>query len=1040
MDEWKVKKSILATSIEEKRLYRSRIRKFRKTHGFYVILLISLLVLQFIALAFFTRGFLLTRPVYDDVSIIPTLNTEDEAFNINSKFKKTMLIIISGISFDNLIPIPEESINYNESYHNNLNVLYNNFNQSLQNTSNEESSSSLLIKLKTYPPTDTLQRVKCITGGSVPSFIDTGITFYGSMIEEDNILKQMYLNNRSIYFTGDKFWNSLYSKYFQNFKLANNIDDIIDYFQKITTSTNHSYGESNRSSDKPISLDTNLLQNISSIPTISNATVTTPSKDWDILIGHIMEDTMNEKVTQLKVNSFLNDTINSIDNDTLLLVLGDYSTANNHMLDTGLFMYTKKFKNFWNLQNHLGEYNVDNFGENYRVIDQFDVVPSLSLLLGLPIPFNNLGWPIDEIISPINSNLNDVRTLWYNSTLSQLKHYKDKTTISKSRSKNAILQKLWLKAIENPIENGEIYQKSLLKMCQKKWTQFDNLSIVIGIVLLFISLILLIFITKMIPSILVSQMVTEFVHCIGRWVLICNFFINILFYIVKKPTNYEYIIWCALFATGVGITIGSTIPIFQRYNWSWIYGRLFEDPYDYWTNIGLMFLLTHCLVFASNSFIIWEDRITSFLLTTFGFISLYEFTFIPRRTNTSALFTAVISEQQGTSSGVNPSKANSYSLPPTRFARLLGGYHSIVLILCTRIGSSITACRPEQGDYCIPTFTSDSNFSGWSMGLCFLAVLFIPLCVKGYYNLTSSYQAAAPIWIDVFLKGLLLGNFIYWSLVAIERHNIVLPWDLSIAKQVLARMLSGFALVVCNLGWALGPLCIKLNTRNSDVRSQQTTILGYSNIYGAPFFLLVLNALMIIMFFSKPLSQVSYALMCNQLLSLLEIIDLLKLKENIIAPLTLGLLAYQQFFTTGHEATVMSIQWDISHILSDTESLPLTSLTLIINTFGPFILVALSVALITLWQQPPDVLKPLTILGRIVSNCGTLLIYNTILCLSSVILVIYFKGHDLEWEVFCPRYLMAASCLVVIQIVVTFGTIAFATGRLITHINDIFWK
>lgn len=65
--------------------------------------------------------------------------------------------------------------------------------------------------------------------------------------------------------------------------------------------------------------------------------------------------------------------------------------------------------------------------------------------------------------------------------------------------------------------------------------------------------------------------------------------------------------------------------------------------------------------------------------------------------------------------------------------------------------------------------------------------------------------------------------------------------------------------------------------------------------------------------------------MCNQLLSILEIIDLLKLKENIIGPIALGLLSYQHFFTTGHQATIPSVQWDIGFMLSEKDNVPLHS-------------------------------------------------------------------------------------------------------------------
>jgi len=38
-----------------------------------------------------------------------------------------------------------------------------------------------------------------------------------------------------------------------------------------------------------------------------------------------------------------------------------------------------------------------NFQESYRAVSQIDIVPTISLLLGVPIPFSNLGTVITEL-------------------------------------------------------------------------------------------------------------------------------------------------------------------------------------------------------------------------------------------------------------------------------------------------------------------------------------------------------------------------------------------------------------------------------------------------------------------------------------------------------------------------------------------------------------------------------------------------------------------------------------------------------------------
>lgn len=1005
MDERSIKRSLLSTSADEKRLYRSRIQKFRKSHTLYVILLASLAVLQFIAIAFFTRGFLLTRQVLDDVAV----KTAEYG-----KFDKAVVLIVDALRFDFVIPVEDQHPGYSGNFHNNIDVLY--------ESMFKDEGSSLLLKFIADAPTVTLQRLKGLTTGSLPTFIDAGSNFDGSVIEEDNMIKQMYQQGKQIYFAGDDTWRSLFSpflsphsKYYESFNVwdLDTVDNgVISYFNDHLLNATH--------------------------------------REWDVLIGHMLgvdhvghkygpnHFTMREK--QLQVNKFIAEIKEAIDDDTLLVIMGDHGMdhTGNHggdskdELESALYLYSKK-PGMLNLGDR-SQFNTTDLGSGYREINQIDLVPTMSFLMGLPIPFNNLGWPIEEIATSSQES-----ELYSRLALEQLELYKKTSSMVTNPEKNFLLESAWNEAMKNP-SLGAAYQKQFLEVCKDLWTRFDYWSIGTGITLLTISLVLLLAITKLIPSIVVGQMVPEFVPWIVTMSLVSNVCFHGLFYVFRQPAFLEDVLWCSLLATAVGIIVGCCIPVLDRYSLKWIAIRFFEDLSDYWSRIGALLLTLHAISFTSNSFTIWEDKIVSFLLITLGMLTLYEFVFLPKRQSTTALLTATIGETQGTSSGVCQSTANSDSLPLTRFARLLGVYHSIVLIVCTRLASTITICREEQGAYCVPTFTNKNNYSIWCMGLCLLIVAMLPSCIKSYYNLSLSYQAAAPIWIDIFLKGVLLSNFIYWTLTALENNITGWTWNVTILKFTIARMIAGFSLIASNVGWMMGPLCVKLNVHNTDAKSHQATILGYANAYGAQFFLLVINGFMAIMLFNKPLAQLSLYLMCNQLLSILEIIDLLKLRENIIGPFALALLAYSQFFSTGHQATIPSVQWDVGFILSETVKFPFTHLPIVLNTFGPHILVALSVALLTLWKQQPDVLKPQTLLGRIVSNCGSLLVYNTVLCLSSFVWVTHFRRHLMVWKIFCPRYLFASMSLIVVQLVVTFGAVAFASGRIIRQINDLFWK
>lgn len=46
--------------------------------------------------------------------------------------------------------------------------------------------------------------------GSLPTFIDAGSNFDSYVIEDDNLIKQAYLNNKSVVILGDDTWLSLF--------------------------------------------------------------------------------------------------------------------------------------------------------------------------------------------------------------------------------------------------------------------------------------------------------------------------------------------------------------------------------------------------------------------------------------------------------------------------------------------------------------------------------------------------------------------------------------------------------------------------------------------------------------------------------------------------------------------------------------------------------------------------------------------------------------------------------------------------------------
>lgn len=66
------------------------------------------------------------------------------------------------------------------------------------------------FKLTAQPPTVTLPRLKAILSGIVPEFIDILWNFNTTYLVEDNLLRKLRSQNKSIVFYGDDTWLKLF--------------------------------------------------------------------------------------------------------------------------------------------------------------------------------------------------------------------------------------------------------------------------------------------------------------------------------------------------------------------------------------------------------------------------------------------------------------------------------------------------------------------------------------------------------------------------------------------------------------------------------------------------------------------------------------------------------------------------------------------------------------------------------------------------------------------------------------------------------------
>jgi phosphatidylinositol glycan class O len=104
------------------------------------------------------------------------------------------VLIIDSLRFDFIAPAPyipsESNAEYSVHHHSTLTL------PSLLTDAHPQNS--FIFNSYPDPPTTTLQRIKGLTTGSLPTFVDMGSNFGGSEIEDDSIIAQVGMNGKEV--------------------------------------------------------------------------------------------------------------------------------------------------------------------------------------------------------------------------------------------------------------------------------------------------------------------------------------------------------------------------------------------------------------------------------------------------------------------------------------------------------------------------------------------------------------------------------------------------------------------------------------------------------------------------------------------------------------------------------------------------------------------------------------------------------------------------------------------------------------------------
>uniref|UniRef100_A0A6I8N613 GPI ethanolamine phosphate transferase 3, catalytic subunit n=1 Tax=Ornithorhynchus anatinus TaxID=9258 RepID=A0A6I8N613_ORNAN len=279
------------------------------------------------------------------------------------RFARVLLVVIDALRFDFAQSRP--GLRDPRPFQNRLG--------SLRQLLTGQPRHSRLYRFRADPPTTTMQRIKALTTGSLPTFVDAGSNFASYAIREDNLIGQLVQNGKRVVFLGDDTWEGLFPRAFaQAF-----------FFPSFNVKDLHT-------------VDDGILRHL--YPIVNGS-------DWDVLIAHFLgvdhcghkhgpdHPEMAKKLTQM--DHVLRTLARSLADDTLLVVAGDHgmTETGDHGGDSegevsaALFLYSK-----------TPLFPTDPPREP-EAVAQVNLVPTLALLLGLPIPFGNVGEVMAELFS-----------------------------------------------------------------------------------------------------------------------------------------------------------------------------------------------------------------------------------------------------------------------------------------------------------------------------------------------------------------------------------------------------------------------------------------------------------------------------------------------------------------------------------------------------------------------------------------------------------------------------------------------------------------
>ncbi|KAL4609488.1 GPI ethanolamine phosphate transferase 3 [Arapaima gigas] len=761
-------------------------------------LLLWVCAMFYVGIYLFVGGFLLVRLEVNKSSscsdsLPPGTGTQDFC-PVEPRFRRAVVLIIDALKIDfarfdshNISPRPFE---------NKLPVL--------EEMKSSHPAHSRLFAFRADPPTTTMQRIKGFTTGSLPTFVDVGNNFASSAILEDNLVHQLGEAGKRVVFMGDDTWESLFPKKFHR-SLP---------FPSFNVKDLHT-------------VDDGILKHLYS---------TMEGSEWDVLIAHFLgvdhcghrfgpnHPAMADKLTQM--DRVIRSVIERLQNDTLLVVMGDHGMTDSgdhggeslKETDAALFFYSPTPTFPPTLSQAEPE-----------VVPQTDLVPTLALLLGVPIPYSSIGqvilpfFPEESQASGVQTYLSQLEALWINAkqvnrfleTYSHIAKDIPPESLSMLREQFSFL----LAEYSGMVKEGQAasptlvtalqsYLTAVRNVCRATWAKFNPLKMTAGILILTTSCLLCLAMSEM------SEMVRD---SFMPWAsLVVGAFVGGTVAAGQQGSlGYVDIAWCL----GAAIFFSQLLFIWRLCCAKDNGGGGARDSGPRQTgwrilptlSIPLLVLALRCTSLLSDSYVIAEGRVATFLLLSLSF-------YIPLHLNWDGLLLPFSPESQ---------KAPGL-LPPPPLPSSVIRRESLILLAC--LGVLVASlylslffhnCREEQGT-CDPSpfllplaRVQDSRLRNLHYVLSVVALAawnyLLYWWLRHYGNLNSPGPAAFTARWPLPLASICAG--LYWAVSSTPEETFRgLAELIALALVALPRIAFAFLGLGTTLLW-LSPLTVFLKPR-----------------------------------------------------------------------------------------------------------------------------------------------------------------------------------------------------------------------------------